>query len=343
MDSFQIIRPDDWHIHLRDDDFLRRTVADAAAHFARVMVMPNLDPPVRTVAEALDYRERILAAAPADADFNPLMTLYLHDDISSEELRRAADSELIAAVKWYPAGATTGADAGVSETRRIRHALEAMEELQLPLSVHAEAPDPDIDVFDREKVFLQRELAPVIKDFPNLRVVIEHISTREAAQFTRESGAHVAATITAHHLRYNRNHLLGHGLRPHHYCLPVPKRETHRQALVEAATGDEAKFFLGTDSAPHLRTDKESACGCAGCYTAPLALALCAEIFEAAGALERFEDFVSRRGADFYRVAPNNGSLRLRRRPWRVPKRLSTGAGALIPLAAGETLNWRVE
>ena len=343
MESLSIIRPDDWHIHLRDGDFLRRTVADVAAHFARAMVMPNLDPPISDVAQALAYRERILAAAPDGVDFEPLMTLYLRADTSAEELRRAADSRAVIAVKWYPAGATTGSAAGVRSARDVYATLEIMEKLDVPLSVHAELPDPDIDVFDRERAFLERELTPVMERFPALRIVVEHISTRDGAQFARAGGGRVAATITAHHLRYNRNHLLGDGLRPHHYCMPVPKRETHRQALVAAATGGEPQFFLGTDSAPHLRADKESACGCAGCYTAPLALAMCAEIFDAAGALERFEGFVARHGAAFYGLAPNSGSIRLRRRPWRVPRRLSTGiGGALIPLAAGETLSWQV-
>ena len=347
MDRLTLRRPDDWHLHLRDGAALGAVVADSARRFARAIVMPNLKPAVRTTAQALDYRERILAALAQGASgavpsFEPLMTLYLTDDTPPEEVARAKLSGHVHGVKLYPAGATTHSDEGVTRLSRCFHTLEKMEELGLPLLVHGESTDPAIDVFDREQVFLEEVLGPTLARFPRLKVVLEHITTREAAQYVEVTGPNVAATITAHHLLMNRNALFLGGIRPHHYCLPVLKRESHREALVEAATSGNPKFFLGTDSAPHPRGAKEAACGCAGIYTAHAAIELYAAAFEEAGALNRLESFASVFGAQFYSLPLNEGSITLERSEWRVAERLAFGADELVPLRAGETIPWKL-
>lgn len=342
MDRLTLKRPDDWHLHLRDGPAMASVLADSARCFARAIVMPNLKPPVRTTYEALDYRERILAAMPEGSRFEPLMTLYLTDDTPPEEIARAKLSGRVHAVKLYPAGATTHSDSGVTRISRCFRALEKMEELGLPLLVHGESTDPAIDVFDREKAFLEEVLGPTVERFPGLKVVLEHITTREAAQYVEVTGPNVAATITAHHLLMNRNALFMGGIRPHHYCLPVLKREEHREALVEAATSGNPKFFLGTDSAPHPRADKEAACGCAGIYTAHAALELYAIAFEEAGALDKLEGFASVFGARFYGLPVNEDTVTLMRSEWIVPQRLKFGDHDLVPLRAGETLPWKL-
>ncbi|GIX35146.1 MAG: dihydroorotase [Lysobacteraceae bacterium] len=336
-----LTRPDDWHLHLRDGAALVSVVPHSARQFARALVMPNLKPPVTTTAQAQAYRERILEALPADADFQPWMSLYLTDTTPAAEIERAAASGVVLAVKLYPAGATTNSQAGVTDLRRCRGALEAMERLGMPLCVHGEVTDPEVDVFDREKVFIERVLIPLRRAFPGLRVVFEHITTQEAADYVRQAEGEIAATITAHHLLYNRNAIFQGGLRPHWYCLPVLKRERHRSALLQAATSGNPRFFLGTDSAPHARDDKESACGCAGCYTALHAMELYAEAFDAAGALDRLEGFASHFGADFYRLPRNAGRITLQRAEQVIPASLPFGGRELVPLAAGETLGWR--
>ncbi len=336
-----LTRPDDWHLHLRDGDALKAVLPHTARQFARAIVMPNLKPPVTTVAHAAAYRERILAALPAGMAFEPLMTLYLTDVTSAEEIRAAVASGFVKAVKLYPAGATTNSDAGVTDLTRCDAALAEMEKLGLPLLVHGEVTDPAIDLFDREAVFIEQVLSPLLKRFPALRVVMEHITTKDAAEFVAAAGANVGATITAHHLLYNRNAIFQGGVRPHWYCLPVLKRETHREALVAAAISGNPKFFLGTDSAPHARGAKEAACGCAGCYTANAAMELYAEAFEAAGALERLEGFASHFGPDFYRLPRNAGTVTLEKRPQTLPSAYDYIPGdTLVPLRAGETLAW---
>ena len=335
-------RPDDWHLHLRDGAALAAVVGDSARRFGRAIVMPNLKPAVRTTAQALDYRERILAALPEGARFEPLMTLYLTDDTLPEEIARAKLSGKVFGVKLYPAGATTHSDEGVTRLSRCFHALEKMEQLDLPLLVHGESTDPAIDVFDREQAFIEEVLGPMVERFPRLKVVLEHITTREAAQYVEVTGPNLAATITAHHLLMNRNALFLGGIRPHHYCLPVLKRETHREALVEAATSGNPKFFLGTDSAPHARGAKEAGCGCAGIYTAHAAIELYAAAFEEAGALDKLEGFASVFGAQFYGVPLNADRITLERAEWRVPERLRFGAEELVPLRAGETIPWKL-
>lgn len=342
-ERLSIARPDDWHLHLRDGPALAAVVSASANVFARAIVMPNLRPPVTTVAAAAAYRARILAALPAPARFTPLMTLYLTDRTGADEVRRAREAEFVAAFKYYPAGATTHSEHGVTALDRAYPALEAMQREDVVLCVHGEVTDPGVDVFDRERVFVDRELARIVRDFPGLRVVAEHITTREAAQFVAEAGANVAATITPQHLVYSRNALFAGGVRPHLYCLPILKREVHRQALVAAATSGSPKFFLGTDSAPHARSTKEHACGCAGCYSAPIALPLYAEAFEDAGALARLEGFASWFGADYYRVPRNVDRVTLVREPLAVPAELPFGAETIVPLRAGETVRWRVE
>ena len=339
--TLSITRPDDWHLHLRDGDALRAVLPDTARQFARAIVMPNLKPPVTTAAQALAYRARIRDALPKGSAFEPLMTLYLTDTLPPDEIGRAKDAGVVA-VKLYPAGATTNSDAGVTELRRTYPTLEAMQRAGLPLLVHGEVTDPAVDLFDREAVFIERRLVPLRRDLPELKIVFEHITTREAAQYVREADAFVAATVTAHHLLYNRNALFAGGIRPHWYCLPVLKREEHRRALVEAATSGSAKFFLGTDSAPHAAHLKEHAVGCAGCYTAASALELYAEAFDAAGALDRLEGFASFHGADFYGLPRNRGTVTLRREAWTLPESLPFGAAALKPLRGGETLAWRL-
>jgi dihydroorotase len=342
MDRLTLRRPDDWHLHLRDGAALASVVADSARRFARAIVMPNLKPAVRTTAQALDYRERILGALPDDAQFEPLMTLYLTDDTPPEEIARAKLSGRVFGVKLYPAGATTHSDEGVTRISRCFHTLEKMAELGVPLLVHGESTDPAIDVFDREQAFVEEVLGPMNERFPRLKVVLEHITTREAAQYVEVTGPNVAATITVHHLLMNRNALFLGGIRPHHYCLPVLKREVHREALVEAATSGNPKFFLGTDSAPHPRGAKEAACGCAGIYTAHAAIELYAAAFEEAGALDKLEGFASVFGAQFYGLPLNPGTITLARQEWRVAERLRFGDEELVPLRAGETIPWKL-
>ena len=340
-DTLTLTRPDDWHVHFRDGAAMHSVVRDTARVFGRAVAMPNLKPPVVSVADAAAYRERLLAAAAGTA-FQPLMTLYLTDNTAPEEIRRARASGFVHAVKYYPAGATTNSDSGVTELGRAYPAIAAMEETGLPLLLHGEVVDPDVDVFDREAVFIERHLTRLMRDFPRLKIVLEHITTRQAAEFVAAAPAHVAATITVHHLMYNRNAMFRGGLRPHFYCLPVLKRERHRETLVAAAISGNPKFFLGTDSAPHALDAKETACGCAGIYTAHAALELYAEAFEDAGALDRLEPFAGFFGADFYGLPRNAGRVTLRRETWTVPERLAFGEAALVPLRAGETVRWRV-
>jgi dihydroorotase len=342
MTELTITRPDDWHLHVRDEAALASVVPHTARQFGRAIIMPNLKPPVTSTAEALAYRKRILAAVPAGISFAPLMTLYLTDNTSAEEIHRARDSGQIHALKLYPAGATTNADAGVTDLRKTWPALEAMAELGLPLLVHGEVTDADVDVFDREAVFIDRHLAPLVERLPELKLVLEHITTRQGIDFVTSASAHVAGTLTAHHLLLNRNAMFAGGLRPHHYCLPVLKRETHRAALVAAATSGNPKFFLGTDSAPHTRHAKESACGCAGMYSAHAAIELYVEAFEAAGALDRLEAFASHFGADFYDLPRNPDRITLRKEAWQVPEAYPLGEETLVPLYAGQTLQWRI-
>ncbi|MBL0422236.1 dihydroorotase [Ramlibacter sp. AW1] len=343
FDTLTITRPDDWHLHVRDGAAMAAVVPHTAAQFARAVIMPNLKPPITTAAQALAYRDRIVACLPAGSDFQPLMTLYLTDRLPPDEIRRAREAG-VAAVKLYPAGATTNSDAGVTDIRHTYPTLEAMQREGLPLLVHGEVTSPDIDLFDREAVFIDQQLIPLRREFPGLRIVMEHITTREAAHYIRDADALTAATITAHHLLFNRNAIFMGGIRPHYYCLPVLKRETHRVALVEAATSGSAKFFLGTDSAPHPAHLKEHATGCAGCYTAHAAIELYAQAFDAAGALDRLEAFASFHGADFYGLPRNSGTLTLRRQDWTVPGAYAFGEGAeLKPLCAGETLAWKAD
>jgi dihydroorotase len=335
-----LTRPDDWHVHLRDGEILAMTVADTARCFGRAIVMPNLKPPVTTTAQALQYRERLLKAVPPGVSFEPLMTLYLTDRTPAAEIATAKASGRVFALKWYPAGATTNSAHGVTDIRHCEDTLRAMAEHDLPLLVHGEVTDPTVDVFDREKVFIERELAPLIERHPKLRVVLEHITTRQAVEFVRAAPPRVAATITAHHLLLNRNAMFTGGIRPHHYCLPVIKREEHRLALLQAATSGNPKFFLGTDSAPHAQRDKESACGCAGIYSAHAAIELYAEAFDSVGALDRLEAFASYFGPDFYRLPRNTQQITLQRQGWTVPAALGEAERRLIPLRAGETVAW---
>ena len=338
-----LTRPDDWHLHLRDGEALKAVLPHSARQFARAIIMPNLKPPVTTVDAAAAYRQRILAALPSGSGFLPLMTLYLTDNTSADEIRKAADSGFVHAVKLYPAGATTNSDAGVTDLAKCDAALAEMEKIGMPLLMHGEVTDPAIDLFDREKVFIERVLQPLLRRRPGLRVVFEHITTQEAAEFVEAAEDNVAATITAHHLLYNRNAIFLGGVRPHYYCLPVLKRERHRAALVKAATSGSRKFFLGTDSAPHARHTKEAACGCAGCYTALAAIALYAEAFEAAGALDRLEAFASFNGPDFYRLPRNTERITLERAEWQMPAELAYGGEeTLVPLRAGEAVHWRL-
>ena len=339
--TLTLTRPDDWHLHVRDGEALRTVVPHTAAQFGRAIIMPNLKPPVTTAAQALAYRERILAAVPAGLRFEPLMTLYLTDNLAPEEIRRAKDAGVVAA-KLYPAGATTNSDAGVTDLRKIYPVLEAMQREGLLLLVHGEVTSPEIDLFDREAVFIEQQLIPLRRDFPGLKIVFEHITTREAAQYVAEADDLTAATLTAHHLLYNRNAIFTGGIRPHYYCLPVLKRESHRQALVQAATSGSPRFFLGTDSAPHPAHLKEHASGCAGCYTAHAAIELYAEAFEAAGALDRLEAFASFHGPAFYGLPRNADTITLRRQAWTVPESFAFGGAELKPLRAGETLAWRL-
>jgi dihydroorotase len=337
-----LARPDDWHLHLRDGALLAAVLPDTARRFARAIVMPNLKPPVTHTSEARAYRERILAALPDGASFEPLMTLYLTEATTADDIAEARDSGFVHAVKYYPAGATTNAASGVTEMRRVYRVFEAMQKHGMPLLIHGEVTDPAIDIFDREAVFIERHLVPLTRDFPELRVVLEHITTADAAAFVREAPANIGATITPHHLLLNRNAIFAGGLRPHHYCLPVLKRERHRQALVTAAISGNPSFFLGTDSAPHPRHAKESACGCAGIYSAHAAIEFYAEVFEAAGALDRLEAFASHYGADFYGLPRNRDRITLERHAWRVPEQVPFGDAQGVPLRAGGTVAWRL-
>ncbi|MCL2590982.1 MAG: dihydroorotase [Betaproteobacteria bacterium] len=342
LSSLTLTRPDDWHLHVRDGDSLDAVVPHSAACFGRALIMPNLRPPITTTVQALTYRERILASVPQGMAFEPLMSLYLTDNTPPEEIDCAKASGFIIAAKLYPAGATTHSDAGISAIDLIHPVLERMEKLGLPLCVHGEATTPDVDIFDRERVFIEKTLSPLVRHFPGLKIVFEHITTSEAAQFVRAAGTNVAATVTAHHLLLNRNALFAGGLRPHHYCLPVLKREKHRRALIQAVCSGNPRFFLGTDSAPHAADTKEAACGCAGCYTAPLALGLYAEAFETEGALDRFEAFASLNGAAFYGLPPNEDKITLQRKSWKVPDYYAYLDDKLIPLRAGETVAWKL-
>ncbi|MCW8918042.1 MAG: dihydroorotase [Gammaproteobacteria bacterium] len=337
-----LTRPDDWHLHLRDGDGLKAVVGHTARQFHRAIVMPNLRPPLTTTAQALAYRERILSALPTGSGFEPLMTLYLTDNTSPQEIQRAWESGVVKAVKLYPAGATTNSDAGVSHIYKPEAALRAMAEVGMPLLVHGEVTEPHVDIFDRESVFLDTVLKPLLDHIPDLKVVAEHITTREMADFVLHAGDKVAATLTPQHLLLNRNALLVGGIRPHHYCLPVLKRESHREVLLEVATSGNPKFFLGTDSAPHARSAKESACGCAGIYSAHAAIELYAEAFEQAGALERLQGFASHHGADFYGLPRNADTITLERRAWQVPASYPFADEVVVPLRAGEAVAWRL-
>jgi dihydroorotase len=342
MQELTLLRPDDWHIHFRDGDLLAYTVPPTAKVFKRAIAMPNLVPPVKTTEQALAYRERLLAHAPAGSGFEPLMVLYLTDETDPAEIKLAKASGKVMAAKLYPAGATTNSSHGVTNLQNIYPALEAMSEVGLPLLVHGEVTDSDIDIFDREQMFIDRVLLPLTQRFPNLKIVLEHITTRDAAQFVQGAAANIAATITVQHLLYNRNHMLVGGIRPHLFCLPILKRSVHQQALLDAVSSGSAKFFLGTDSAPHARHTKESACGCAGCFTAPAAIELYAEVFESLGALSKLEAFASHYGPDFYGLPRNTERLTLRKQPWVLPNELQFGAHHITPLKAGETVQWKI-
>ena len=340
--QISLARPDDWHCHFRDAEALATTVPHTARQFARAIVMPNLKPPVTSVAAAQAYRQRILAARPQGSDFLPLMTLYLTDTLSAEEISKAHDSGLVQAVKYYPAGATTNSDSGVTAIDRVYPVLERMAELGMPLLIHGEVTDSQVDIFDREARFIDQTLAPLHARYPELKTVLEHITTKQAVDFVQASSGALAATITVHHLLYNRNHLLAGGVRPHFFCLPILKRNIHQQALIEAATSGDKRFFLGTDSAPHSRADKETACGCAGIYSAPAALELYAEVFEQAGALDKLEGFASHHGPDFYGLPRNREQITLVKEAWDMPGQFSLGEAEVIPIRAGEPVQWRL-
>ncbi len=340
MQTLTLTRPDDWHLHLRDGDLLAAVLPDTARQFARAIVMPNLRPPVRTLADALAYRARILAAVPTGIKFEPLMTLYLTDNTDPAEVLNAHASGIVHAIKYYPAGATTNSDSGITDIRKVDAVLEVMQEIGMPLLLHGEVTDPEIDIFDREAVFIDHILTPLRQRFPELKIVLEHITTRQAAEFVASAPANVVATITAHHLLYNRNAMFQGGIRPHYYCLPVLKREMHRQALIKAATSGSPKYFLGTDSAPHVKHTKETACGCAGIYTAHAALAFYTEAFDQAGALDKLEAFASFHGPDFYGLPRNTEQVTLVRETTPVSADHPSG---VTPLRAGETLAWRLQ
>ncbi|UTV29239.1 dihydroorotase [Photobacterium atrarenae] len=341
MTTMTITRPDDWHTHLRDGEVLQDTVRDISRYMGRAIIMPNLIPPVTDTDAALAYRDRILAEKP-QGNFSPLMTLYLTDNTSPEEVRKAKATGHIYAAKLYPAGATTNSDSGVTDIDKLIPTLETMAEIGMPLLIHGEVTTHEVDIFDREKTFLDTVLAPIVDKMPNLKIVVEHITTKEAVEFVRQAGPNVAATITAHHLMFNRNHMLAGGIRPHFYCLPILKRNIHQQALVEAATSGSPKFFLGTDSAPHARGRKESACGCAGSYTAHAAIELYAEVFEQAGALEHLEAFASFNGPDFYGLPRNTDTITLQKESWAVPETMRFGDDVVVPIRAGENIQWKV-
>ena len=342
MNELTLLQPDDWHLHVRDGEVLKNVIPDSARRFGRAIIMPNLKPPVTTVAQALEYRQRILAAVPDNIKFDPLMALYLTDNTTVEEVHRAADNLHVHAFKYYPAGATTNSDAGISSIEKVYPAIAALEETGLPLLVHGEVTDTQVDVFDREAVFIDTVLAPLLTRFTTLRLVLEHITTAHAVDFVTAMPDRIAATITPHHLLMNRNDIFRGGIRPHHYCLPILKRERHRQALVEAATSGKPKFFLGTDSAPHSQKAKESACGCAGMYSAHAAIELYAEAFEQAGALDKLEGFAACFGADFYQLPRNTQTIKLVKQDWQVPEHLAFADDRLIPLRAGETVHWKL-
>lgn len=343
MTTITLTRPDDWHLHLRDGEQMRAVLPHSARQFARAIIMPNLKPPVATTDMALAYRARILAALPATMQtFNPLMTLYLTDNTTPAEIIRAKESQIVHAVKYYPAGSTTNSDAGVTNIANCYATLETMQDIDMPLLVHGEVTHPDVDVFDKEKIFIDQVLLPLTQRFPELRIVFEHVTTKDAVAFVKQASNNVAATITAHHLLLNRNAIFQGGIRPHHYCLPVLKRESHRQALLEAATSGNTKFFLGTDSAPHSRSNKETACGCAGIYTAHAAIEFYAEAFEQMGALDKLEAFASFHGADFYQLPRNRDRLTLEKHDWVIPELLDYVGEKLVPLRAGENISWKV-
>jgi dihydroorotase len=342
MNKITITRPDDWHLHLRDGETLKAILPDTARRFARAIVMPNLRPPVTHVDLAFAYRERILKALPQGLVFEPLMTLYLTDNTTVAEIEKATASEFVHAVKYYPAGATTNSDSGVTDLKKCYQVFEAMQKLGLPLLVHGEVTDVHVDIFDREKVFIDQHMQPLIAQFPGLKVVFEHITTGDAAHFVAEASANIAATITPHHLLMNRNQMLAGGIRPHHYCLPILKREEHRLALVQAAISGSPKFFLGTDSAPHPKSAKESACGCAGMYSAHAAIELYAEVFEAENALNKLEAFASFYGADFYGLPRNQDQITLVKESWQVPDEMPFGEDVLVPLRAGQEVVWKM-
>lgn len=343
MDKITLIQPDDWHCHLRDNEFLTRTVADTARRFARAIVMPNLSPPVTSMQQMSAYRQRIIENIPEGFHFTPLMTLYLTESMSTDEISVAKKSGVIYAAKLYPAGATTHSQAGVGKLTNIYSLFERMQEVDLPLLIHGESTDLKVDIFDREKCFIEKELAQLIKSFPKLRIVLEHISTQEAVEFIRSSPANIAATITAHHLWYNRNALLNGGLKPHYYCMPILKTERDRQALLAAAVSGHSQFFLGTDSAPHPRSQKESACGCAGIYSAPAAIELYTQIFAEQGALNQLEKFASINGPHFYGLPINTKKMTLVQKSWQIPSQLTFGNTEVTPMCAGESLKWQIE
>jgi dihydroorotase len=342
MTTLTITRPDDWHVHLRDGDVLTDTVRDISRYNGRALIMPNTIPPVTDTEMALAYKARIMAEQPSE-QFEPLMALYLTDNTTPDEIRKAKESGAVVAAKLYPAGATTNSDSGVTSAKNIYHVLEAMEEVGMLLLVHGEVTTHDVDIFDREKEFLDTVLAPIVNDFPNLKIVLEHITTADAANFVKNANDNVAATITAHHLLYNRNHMLIGGIKPHFYCLPILKRGTHQQALIEAATSGSKKFFLGTDSAPHAKGKKEAACGCAGSYTAHAAVELYAEVFEQEGKLENLEGFASQNGPDFYGLPRNTDTITLEKEEWNVPETMPFGSDIVVPIRGGETVSWKVK
>ena len=343
MEKLILTQPDDWHLHVRNGVLLKTVIAHTARQFARAIIMPNLNPPITTVAQAEHYRQEILHALPKGSDFKPLMTLYLTDSTSIAEVLKAAQSEHIHAFKLYPAGATTNSDSGVTDLGKILPVLEAMQKNNIPLLIHGEVTDPKVDIFDREKLFIDQVLNGIITKFPNLRIVLEHVTTLDAVQFVEDSSECIAATITPQHLMFNRNALFTGGIRPHHFCLPVLKREIHREALLAAATGGNKKFFLGTDSAPHLQKAKENSCGCAGCYSAHAALEFYADIFEKADSLGNLEAFASFNGADFYRLPRNKNKVTLEKTSWKLPERYPVANDYLIPLKAGEMISWQLQ
>lgn len=342
MQELTLTQPDDWHLHVRDGMVLQAVLPHTVRQFARAIIMPNLKPPVRTVADAAAYRDRIIAAIPAGQQFEPLMTLYLTDNTTPEDIHAAKASQFVKAVKYYPAGATTNSDFGVTDIRKCDRVLEAMQQVDMPLLLHGEVTDGAIDVFDREKVFIEKQLIPLRARFPQLRIVLEHITTADAVAFVMAADDNTAATITPQHLLFNRNELFKGGIRPHFYCLPILKHEVHRQAILQAATSGSPRFFLGTDSAPHARDRKESDCGCAGCYSALHALELYAEAFENAGALAKLEAFASFHGPDFYQLPRNTAQITLAKTPWRIPDEVSLDDSGLVPLRAGETMTWKI-